>query len=87
MSNFWASKTQPSAQQREAARGVASLALTVLYQHGYFMWIAKCVLERTTRLVFLGTICDTEALRFEISQDKLLKLEAILAVAITSGVF
>ena len=53
MPNFQATKTQSPAQQREAAREVASLALTVFYQCGYFMSITKCVLEPTTRLVFL----------------------------------
>ena len=61
MSNFQATKTQSPAQQREAAREVASPALTVFYQCSYFMSITKCVLEPTTRLVFLGIICDTEA--------------------------
>ena len=49
------------------------------------MSIAKCVLEPTTRLVFLGIICDTEARRFEVLEDKLLKLEVIITTAITSG--
>ena len=50
------------------------------------MSITKCVLEPTTRLVFLGIICDTEeACRFEVPEGKLLKLEAILTAAITSG--
>ena len=85
MSNFQATKTQSPAQQREAAREVPSLALTVFYQCGYFMSIIKCVLEPTTRLVFLGIICDTEARRFEVPEGKLLKLEVILTAAITSG--
>ena len=85
MSNFQATKTQSPAQQREAAREVASLALTIFYQCGYFMSITKCVLEPTTRLVFLGIICDTEARRFEVPEGKLLKLEVILTAAITSG--
>ena len=49
------------------------------------MSIAKCGLEPTTRLVFLGIIFDTEAHRFEVTEDKLLKLEVILTAAITSG--
>ena len=52
-SNFRTTKTHSPAQQREAAREVASPALNVFYQCGYFMSIAKCVLEPTTRLVFL----------------------------------
>ena len=85
MSNFRAIKTQSPAQQREAAREVASLALTIFYQCGYFMSIAKCVLEPTIRLTFLDIICDTEARRFEVPEDKLLKLEVIITAAITSG--
>ena len=49
------------------------------------MSIIKCVLEPTTRLVFLGIICDTEARRFEVPEGKLLKLEVIITAAITSG--
>ena len=85
VSNFRATKTESPAQQREAAREVASLALAVFYQCGYFMSIAKCVLQPTTRLVFLSIICDTEARRFEVPEDKLLRLEVILTAAITNG--
>ena len=85
MSNFQATKTQSTAQQREAAMEVASLALTNFYRCGCFMLIAKCVLEPTTRLVFLGIICDTEAHRFEVPEGNLLKLEVLLTTAITSG--
>ena len=49
------------------------------------MSTAKCVLEPTTRLVFLGIFCDTEARRFEVRDGKLLKLEVLLTAAITSG--
>ena len=49
------------------------------------MSIAKCVLEPTTWLVFLGIIYDTEARCFEVPEDKLLKLEVVLTTAITSG--
>ena len=85
MFNFQASKPQSPAQQCEAAREVASLALIVFYHCGSFVFIAKCVLEPTTRLVFLSIICDTEARRFETPEGKLLKLEVILTAAITSG--
>ena len=85
MSNFQATKTQSPAQQREAAREVASLALTGFYQCGCFMSIAMCVPEPTTRLVFLGIICDTEVGRFEVPEGKLLKLEVLLTAAITCG--
>ena len=85
MSNFRATKLLSTVQQREAAREVASLALTVFYQCGYFMSIGKCVLEPTTRLVLLGIICDSEVRRFKVPEDKLPKLEVILTAAITSG--
>ena len=86
MSNFRATKTQSPAQQRKSARELASLALTVFYQCGFFMSIAKCVLEPTTWLVFLGMICDTEARHFEVPEEKLLKLEEVIfTAAITSG--
>ena len=34
--------------------------------------------------MFLGIICDTEARRIEVPEDKLLKLEVILTAAVTS---
>ena len=49
------------------------------------MSITKCVVEPTVRLVFSGIIFDTEARRFDVPEDKLLKSEVILTVAITSG--
>ena len=84
VSNFQATKTQSPAQLGEAAREVTSLPLTIFYLCGYFVSVAKCVLEPTIRLEFLGIICDTEARRFEVSEGKLLKLEVLLTAAITS---
>ena len=52
---------------------------------GYFLSIAKCVLVPTTRLLFLGIICDTEARRFDVPEGKLFKLEVLLTAVITSG--
>ena len=49
------------------------------------MSITKCVLEPTTRLLFLGIICDTEARRYEVPEGRLLKLEVILTATTTSG--
>ena len=43
------------------------------------------MLEPTTRPLFLGIICDTEARRFEVPGGKLFKLEVLLSAAITSG--
>ena len=68
-----------------AARAAASLVLDMLYQAGYFISISKCELTQSTRLVFLGIICDTAQCRFEAPADKLEKLEHILSDAITSG--
>ena len=85
MSNFQATKAQSPAQQRKAAREVASLALNVFYQCDYFMSITKCVLEPTTRLALLGIVCYTEARRFEVPDGKSLKLEVILMAATASG--
>ena len=47
--------------------------------------MVECVLEPTTRLVFLGIICDTEARRFKVPEGRLLKLKVLLTAAITSG--
>lgn len=41
------------------------------------MSIPKCTLEPTTRIVFLGIICDSAQCRFEVPADKLDKLEVI----------
>ena len=48
------------------------------------MSVSKCVFEPTTRLVFLGVICDSDLQRFEDPPDKLVKLEAILKAAISA---
>ena len=68
-----------------AAQYLRHLDVNRFYECGYFMSIIKCVLEPTTRLVFLGFICDTEARRFEVPGGKLLKLEVNLTAAITNG--
>ena len=49
------------------------------------MSIAKCVLDPTTRPMFLDIICDAEARRSEVPEEKMFKLEVILTTAITSG--
>ena len=72
-------------QRFVAAQAAASLVLDVLYQAGYFISISKCELTPSTRLVFLGIICDTIQCRFEAPADKLEKLEHMLSDAVTSG--
>ena len=42
------------------------------------MSVQKCLLTPTTRLVFLGVVCDSVLKRFVVPQDKLDKLEVIL---------
>ena len=49
------------------------------------MSIAKCALEPTTWLVFLGIIRGPEARRYEVPEGKLLKLEVLPTAAITNG--
>ena len=71
-------------EQYASARQTTSLALCVFYRAGYFMSVSKCVFEPTTRLVFLGVICDSDLQRVEAPPDKLEKLEAVLKVAISA---
>lgn len=52
---------------------------------GYFISLRECELRPTTRLAFLGIICDAEHVRFKVPEEKLLKLETILNDAISSG--
>jgi len=61
------------------------VALEVFFSAGYFISLPKCEIDPTTRLVFLGIICDSVACRFEAPEDKLEKLEVILTEAVTSG--
>ena len=56
-----------------------------VFSAGYFISLPKCEIDPTTRLVFLGIICDSVACRFEAPEDKLEKLEVILTEAVTSG--
>ena len=51
------------------------------------MSVSKCVFEPSTRLVFLGVICESDLQRVEAPPDKLEKLEAILKVAISARSF
>ena len=83
--NFRSTRLLEPNQQFVAAQAAASLVLDVLYQAGHFISISKCELTPSTRLVFLGIICDTAQCRFEAPADKLEKLEHIFIDAITSG--
>ena len=85
VTNFRSTRLRAPNQQFVAAQAAASLVLDVLYQAGYFISISKCELTPSTRLVFLGIICDTVQRRFEAPADKLEKLEHMLSDAVTSG--
>ena len=76
-----------SEEQFQAAQTAAYVALEVFYRVGYFLSIKKSELSPTTCVVFLGITCDdAEHGRFEVPEDKLAKLEAILNAAISSQV-
>ena len=85
VTNFRSTRFLEPNQQFVAAQAAASLVLDVLYQAGYFISISKCELTPSTRLVFLGIICNTAQCRSEAPADKLDKLEHIISDAITSG--
>ncbi|CAN0599232.1 unnamed protein product, partial [Laminaria digitata] len=40
--------------------------------------LKKCVLRPTTRVVYLGIVCDSETCRFEVPEDKLERLETLI---------
>ena len=54
----------------------------MFHKAGYFMSMKKCVLVPTTRIVYLGIVCDAVLYQFEVSEDKLDKLEAIVRTAL-----
>ena len=85
LSNFRSTKSGTPQAQFRAAQAATYLALSVFYKAGYFMSASKCVLTPTTRLVFLGVVCDTTLRRFEVPQDKLDKLEQILNGVVETG--
>ena len=85
VTNFRSTRLLEPNQQFVAAQAAASSVLDVLHQAGYFISISKCELTPSTRLVFLGIICDTVQCRFEAPSDKLEKLEHMLSDAVTSG--
>ena len=83
MSNFQATKTQSPAQQREAARKIASLAST-FFTSAIISYRSPSACS-SPRHGWCSCICGTEARRFEVLEGKLLKLEVLLTAAITSG--
>lgn len=83
--NFRSTKALSPKGQFQAAQAAAFLTLEVFYHAGYFVSIPKCQLHPSTRIVFLGIICDSQQGRFEVPEEKLTKLEAILSSAIASG--
>lgn len=84
--NFGSTRLLEAEEPFQAASVAAYVVLEVFFSAGYFISLPKCEIESTTRLVFLGIICDSVACRFEAPEDKLEKLEAILTEAVTSGV-
>ena len=82
LTNFRSTRHLEHKEQFQAAQVASYLAMSVFYRAGYFMSTVKCELIPTTRLVFLGVVCDSALQRFEVPQDKLTKLEAILREAI-----
>ena len=54
----------------------------MFHKAGYFMSMKKCVLVPTTRIVYLGIVRDAVLCRFEVPEDKLDKLEAIVRTAL-----
>ncbi|CAB1112862.1 unnamed protein product [Ectocarpus sp. CCAP 1310/34] len=86
LTNFRSTRMLSSKEQFQAALTAAYVALEVFYRAGYFLSIKKSELSPTTCLVFLGIICDAERGRFEVPEDKLAKLDAILTDAISSQV-
>lgn len=91
LGEFWIAtltlaRGQPPDKQAQAARVAGYIALSLLYHCGYFVSVAKCALEPTTRISFLGVTCDTARCRFEVPEDKLAEMESILNRATSEGV-
>ena len=80
---FGSTRLLEAAKQCEAALVATYVALEVFFSAGYFISIPKCDIDSTTRLLFLGIICDSLGCRFEAPVDKL-ELEVILTEAVTS---
>ena len=85
LTNFRVSRNSNPEQQAEAALAAVHLALCVFHRAGYFMSVEKCVLNPTTSLVYLGIVCDSAKCRFEVPEDKLVKLETLITAAIDAS--
>ena len=90
LDDFWltneiATQHESPMDQPRAAHSAICLALTIVYKCGYSMSFSKFSLAPSTRLVYLGVICDSQALRFEVPADKLDKLETLLRHVIHHG--
>ena len=90
LDDFWltneiATQHESPMDQPRAAHSAICLALTIVYKCGYAMSFSKCSLAPSTRLVYLGVICDSQALRFKVPADKLDKLETLLRHDIHHG--
>jgi len=84
--NFRASRGLAPKIQAEAATVTAYVVMHTFYEAGYFVSIDKCELDATTRLIFLGVVCDSVEEKFIIPDDKLDKLETILVAALKQEV-
>lgn len=84
LTNFRTTRNENAQQQAKAAEAAVHLALRVIYRAGYFMSVGKCVLQPTTRLVYLGIVCDSARRRFEVPEENLVKLETLITTAINT---
>ena len=90
LDDFWltnevATQHESPVDHARAAYLAICLALTIFYKCGHSMSFSKCSLAPSTRLVYLGVICDSQARFFEVPADKLDKLETLLRHAIHDG--
>ena len=83
--NFRVTRLLTSAEQLRSAQVAGYLVMSVFYRAGYFMSIAKCELEPTTNIIFLGVQSDSIAQRFSIPEEKLDKLEVLITNAVKDG--
>ena len=83
LDDFWltneiATQHESLVDQARAVNSAICLELIMLYKCGYFMSFSKCSYAPSTRLVYLGLICCSQARRFEVTADKLDKLRTLL---------
>lgn len=84
MTNFRFTFAFEPQQQLQAAEAAAYFVLEVLYEARFFVSVEKCELVPTSRLVFLGIICDSKLCRFQAPEAKLDKLKAVLTDVIAT---